>query len=88
MSKIADFFRSHHIQLALATGASIIVLAYVSKRMLSEPMHSLALAFPPSLAVIGEGFIAKCEESWYGQAWVWVSAILLATMVVIGLHLA
>ena len=88
MSKVAELFKSHHIQLALAVGVSIIALAYVSKRLLPEPMHSLALAFPPSPAVIGEGLIGKCEESWYGKAWVWVSVILVATVLVIGWYLA
>lgn len=88
MSKIRKLLESHHIQLALATGASIILLAYVSKRILPEPMHNLALALPPSLAVLGEGLITSCETSWYGRTWVWISAILLLTALVIGWHLA
>lgn len=87
MSKIADFFRSHHIQLALATGASIIALAFVSKRLLPEPMDKLALAFPPFVATIGEAVIAKNKDSVFGRAWIWVVAVLLATVLVIGWHL-
>jgi hypothetical protein len=87
MARTADFLESHHIQLALATGASIISLAYVSKRILPEPIDSLAMAVPPFLAVIGEGLIARCETSWYGKSWLWVTAILLATVFVIAWHL-
>ena len=87
MSKSIDSFRSHHIQIALAAGAGIIVLAYALKRVLPEPMHSLALAFPPSLAVSGDGLITKSGKAWYGKAWVWISAILIATLLVIGWYL-
>ena len=88
MSKIVDFFKSHHIQLALAVGASIIALSYVSKRVLPEPMDNLVMAFPPFVAVVGEGVISMHGESWYGAAWVWVLATVLATVLVIGYHLA
>lgn len=87
MSKIADFFKSHHIQLALAAGASIIALAHVSKRVLPEPMDNLAQAFPPFLAVVAEGVITKYRDSKIGTPWYWVVAILLATVVVIVAHL-
>ena len=88
MRKLVEFFKSHHIQLALAAGASIIALAYVSKRVLPEPMDNLVLAFPPFVAVVGEGVISQHGESWYGKARVWVLATLLATVLVIGYHLA
>ncbi len=87
MSKVVETFKSHHIQLALATGASIIALAYVSKRILTEPMDYLAMAFPPFLAVVGEYVIAKNTDSWVGATRYWVLAILLSTALVITLHL-
>ena len=36
ISKLKELIKSPHIHIALATGASIIILAYVSKRVLSE----------------------------------------------------
>lgn len=87
MPKIVDFFKSHHVQLALATGASIIVLAYVSKRMLPEPMHNLAQALPPFVAVIAEGIITKYKDSRIATTWYWVVAILLVTALMIGFYL-
>jgi hypothetical protein len=87
MSKVAEFFKSHHIQLALATGFSIIALAYFSKRVLPEPIPYLHLAFPPFLAVVAEAIIAEYRNSWFARTWYWVLAILLATVLVIALHM-
>ena len=87
MSKIIEFFKSHHIQLALATGISIIVLAYFSKRVLPEPIPKLHQAFPPFIAVIAEGVISQYKESRLATTWYWVLAILLATGLVIALHM-
>jgi len=87
MSKIVDFFKSHHIQLALAVGASILALSYVSKRMLPEPMHKLAQGLPPFLAVIGEGVITQTKGKGVGAPWIWVALTLLATAAVIAVYL-
>jgi hypothetical protein len=85
--KIQQFFISHHIQLALAAGASIIALAFVSKRVLVEPMDDLVSAFPPLLAVIAEGVITKYKGHCIATTWYWVAAILLSTAVIITLHI-
>jgi hypothetical protein len=87
MSRIADFLRSHHIQLALAAGFSIITLAYASKHLLPEPMGNLPRAFPPFLAVIAEGVISQRRGSRIATTWYWIVAILVATALVIWLHL-
>jgi len=87
MSKIVDFFKSHHIQLALAVGASILVLGYVSKRLLPEPMHKLAQGLPPFLAVIGEGVITHTKGKGVGAPWIWVALTLLATVAVVSFYL-
>lgn len=83
MAKFKELLSSHHIQLALATGVSIIVLAYVSKRVLAQPMNTLAQAFPPFLAVVAEGVISRYPSSKFSKTWHWVLAILLATVLVI-----
>jgi hypothetical protein len=88
MSKVGDFFGSHHIQLALATGASIITLAFFSKRVLPEPIPTLHQALPPFVAVLAEGVISQRKDSRIARTWVWVLAILLSTVLVIGLHWA
>ena len=47
MSKFKEIAKSPHIQIALATGFSIIIMAYVSKKILFEPMDTIPLAIPP-----------------------------------------
>ena len=74
------------IQISLAAGLSIIALAYFSKRVLPEPLSYLELAIPPFLATFYEGATRKKKAAWYGRPIVGVLAILLATVLVIGLN--
>ncbi len=84
MSKVKDFFKSPHIQIALAAGFSIIVLAYFSKRVLPEPIGYLPLAIPPFLATIFESLLgSRHKNSKICTTWYWVVAILVATALVI-----
>lgn len=83
MSKIKDFLKSPHIQISLATGISIIVLAYFSKRILPEPMGYLSLAIPPFIATIYEAVLNKNPDSKISTAWYWIVAIVFATAIVI-----
>ena len=87
MSRVAEFLKSHHIQLALAAGISILLLAYFSKRVLSEPIPTLYRAFPALLAVIAEGVISKNKGLWIANSGYWVAAILVSTAIEIGLHM-
>jgi len=86
MSKIVDFFKSHHIQLALAVGASIIAIAYFSKRVLPEPIGNLPAALPAFVAVLYEAVVAKYPDSKVSTSWYWVVAVLATTAVVILVH--
>jgi hypothetical protein len=87
MSKIKDFFRSPHIQIALAVGLSIIIMAYFSKRILPEPLSYLSMAVPPFIATIYEGFSSKYKNSKYFKTWYWITAIFIATAAVIILNI-
>ena len=58
MKKLKELLKSPHIQIAIATGVSIIVLAYFSKRVLPKPIGYLPLAIAPFIASIYE-FVAK-----------------------------
>ena len=58
MKKNLALLKSPHIQIALATGLSIIVLAYFSKNILPEPIGYLLLAIPPFIATIYEAVVA------------------------------
>ena len=83
MSKIKDFFKNPHIQISIATGISIIALAYFSKRILSQPLSYLELAASPFIATIFESLLAKHKNKKFMQTWIWVVAIYIATTLVI-----
>jgi hypothetical protein len=83
MKKLTEFFKSPHIQIALATGTSIIVMAYFSKRVLAEPIAYLPLAIPPFIAIIYEAVLKKYENSWISKTWYWIVLIFLSTFLVI-----
>ena len=83
MKKIKELLKSPHIQISLATGFSIIVLAYFSKRVLAEPIKYLPLAIPPFVATIFEAVYSKNKDSKICTTWYWIVAILIATALVI-----
>lgn len=87
MSKLKKIVKSPHIQIALATGFSIIIMAYVSKRILPEPMGSIPLAIPPLFMVLYEALIGRYKNSKICATWYWVLAILLSTALIIAIHL-
>ena len=87
MSKFKEAIKSPHILISLATGFSIIVMAYVSKRVLTEPIGYLALAIPPFLAAIYELILNRFKGKRICTIWYWVVAILLATALVIVFHM-
>ncbi len=88
---LSDWFveqiKSPHVQLALAVGSSILVMAIASKRLLPEPIGYLSQAFPPFLGVIYEGVYKKHPDSKLCTTWYWIVAIVLATALVIALHM-
>jgi hypothetical protein len=86
MQKLKELIKSPHIQIALATGISIIALAYFSKRILPEPIGYLPLAIPPFIATIYEAVVNKYKNKKITTTWYWVAAILLATALVIVLY--
>ena len=83
MSKLKELLRSGHIHISLATGISIIVMAYVSKRVLPEPLSYLQLAIPPFIMTIYEAVTGKKKNAWYCRTPYWVAAIFIATILVI-----
>ncbi len=62
MSKLKEVIKSPHIHIALATGFSIIVLEYFSKRILPQPIGYLPLAIPPFLAAIFEDLLGRYKD--------------------------
>jgi hypothetical protein len=83
MQKLKELIKSPHIQIALAAGVSIIVLAYFSKRILPEPIGYLPSAIPPFIGVVYEGVLAKHRNKKIATTWFWIAAIFIATAVII-----
>ena len=87
MSKIKAFFSSPHIQIAIATGFSIIIMAVFSKRILPAPIGYISLAIPPFIAAMFELLFEKHKDSKFLKSWYWITAVLISTAVIISLHL-
>jgi len=86
MKKFKELLKSPHIQIALATGVSIIVMAYFSKRVLSDPISYLQMAIPPFIAFVYENVLNKFKKKKVATAWYWVIAIFAVTALIIILH--
>jgi hypothetical protein len=87
MSTISELIKSHHIQLSLVVGSSIIAMALASKWLLPEPLSYLTQAFPPFLGVLYESFYKKYPGSKYSRVRYWNTGIVLATVLVILINL-
>ncbi len=87
MTKLKEVINSPHIHIALATGVSIIVMAYISKQVLSEPIGYISLAIPAFIAAIYESLLNRHKSSRICTTWYWVVAIFMATALVIVLHM-
>lgn len=86
MKKFKYLLKSPHIQIALATGVSIIVIAYFSKRILPKPIGYLPLAIPPFIASIYEFVAKKYKDKKISTTWYWVTTILCATVLIIAFY--
>jgi hypothetical protein len=86
MSKLKGTIRSGYIQIALATGISIIVLAYVSKRVLPQPIGYLHLAIPPFIMVIYTAVVGNEKFTRFCKTPYWIAAIFIATLLIIVLN--
>ena len=86
MRSIRKFSVHPRTQIALATGLSILTLAYFSKRVLPEPLSYLELAFPPFLAVVYDAVTKNKPSAFYSRPVYGILAVLLATVLVIGIN--
>ena len=87
MSWFTKQIKSRHAHLALAVGASILAMAIASKWLLPKPIGYLTQAFPPFLGVIYEAAYSKHPDSKLCTTWYWILAIVLATALVVALHM-
>ena len=86
MSKFKEIIKSPHVQIALATGISIIVMAYFSKRILPKPIGYVPTAIPPFLMVVYEALLERYKKKKICTTWYWIVAIFSTTAVIIILH--
>jgi hypothetical protein len=87
VSKIKELLKSPHIQIALATGFSIIILAFFSKRILKEPIGFIPLAIPAFIASVFETLLGKYGESKLLTTWYWITAVLLSAVITIFIYI-
>lgn len=87
MSWFTEKIKSRHVHLALAVGTSILVMAIASKWVLRKPIGYLYQAFPPFLGAIYEAVYKKHPDSKLCTTWYWILAIVIATALVIALHM-
>jgi predicted histidine transporter YuiF (NhaC family) len=83
MKKLKELSKSPHIQILIATGISILIIAYFSKYVLPRPIGYLPTAIPPFFMVIYEAVVAKYKNSKITKTWYWVTAIFVSTALVI-----
>ena len=86
MSKFKGIIKSPHVQIALVTGFSIIIMAWFSKKIIPNPISYLGLAFPPFIATIYEAFLDRYKDKKIMRPFYWIIAILIATALMIILH--
>ena len=86
MKKLKELLKSPHIQISIATGISIILIAYFSKRVLPKPIGYLPTAIPPFFMVIYEAVAAKYKNKKITTTWYWITAIFVSTALVIVIH--
>ena len=86
MASCKEILRSGHIHVSLALGISIIVLAYVSKRMLPAPMEPIYLSMTSLLMAGYEAVENRKKYKRFAKSWCWVLSIFAATVVIIFIH--
>ena len=87
LKSLKELIRSKHIHLALVTGTSMIILTYVSKRVLPEPMDNIYITIPGLFLVAAEAALGLKKNTWYTNVNHWIIAAVLATSLIVILHL-
>lgn len=83
---VTEFFAHPIIQTALVLGASTVILAYFSKRVLPEPLSNLELGLPALLATLFQGLAHTKKTRGHIRPWIGILIIVLATLLIIALN--
>ena len=84
--KLREYRKSPHIQIALTTGVCIVVLAFVSKRILPTPIGYIPLALPPFLMTVHELVLKRYKNARVCTTWYWIVAIFVTSGFIILFH--
>ncbi len=74
------------ILVALATGASIVAMAFVSKRVLAEPIRPVFFAIPPLLMSAYEYLAHHKKVRYKSNSTFWAVTILVVTTLILVSH--
>ena len=86
MSKVIDFFRRPQFQIELATGISIVALAWFFKKVVGIQVPAQYSAIPALILCVYEGLKAKKKWPRLTREWIWITAVLLSTALIILFH--
>lgn len=79
MPDLKETLRSPLIQIAIATGVSILAIATSSAWVEMKPYDPLLLTIPALIEIVHGVLYAKAKEARYTRTWYWVCGILAST---------
>ena len=83
MRDLKEHLRSPHIQIAIATGISILAFAISSIWLPLRRFDPLVLTIPPLMEIVHGALYVKRRDAWYMRTWYWVGGILVSTALLI-----
>ena len=86
MKKIKEFFAHPLIQVALCLGFTIILLAYISKRVLHTEFTNRAHAIPGFIAIGFEYFRQSKKLNKYARVLYWNIGMIASALAVIAYY--
>ena len=85
MSRVTDYFKRPQFQIELATGISIIALAWFFTKVVGIEVPVEYSAIPALLLCVYEYAYSK-KWRWSTRTWIPVSAVLISTALIILFH--
>lgn len=85
MSKVIDFLRRPQFQIELATGVSILALAWFFTKVVGIKVPVEYSAIPALLLCVYEYAYSR-KWQWSTRTWIPVSAVLVSTALIILFH--
>lgn len=83
MTNIKELMKSSHIQIALASGISMLTIACFTRWILKKPIDPFLLAIPALIEAAYEYVLKKHKDSKICRTWIWIVAILASTILIL-----